>query len=106
MVAIQIGRLGSMAVPTACTSRRDDIRGSFERHRDELAEKYPDAGGLIHTALIKIGQLIRASPHINGNGAVWKRLTAQAESERAVPCKYFEGKPMLAMRRLYAATYR
>jgi hypothetical protein len=92
-----------MAVPTASASRWDDIRASFERHRDELAETYPDAVeeiGLIHTALIKIGQLIRASPYMNGNGAVWKRLTAQAESERAVLCKHLDGKPMLtAMRR-------
>jgi hypothetical protein len=62
-----------MAVRTACASRWDDIRASFERHRDELAETYPDAVeeiGLIHTALIKIGQLIRASPPINCNGGV------------------------------------
>jgi hypothetical protein len=63
--------------------------------------------GLIHTAIIKIGQLIRASPPINGNGAVWKGLTAKAESERAVLCKHLDGKPMLtAMRRLYVATFR
>jgi hypothetical protein len=61
-----------MAVPSACASRWDDIRASFERHRDELAASYPDALEeieLIHTALIKIGQLIRLSPPINGNGA-------------------------------------
>jgi hypothetical protein len=99
-----------MAVPSACASRWDDIRASFERHRDELATSYPDALeeiGLIHTALIKIGQLIRSSPPINGNSPTWKKLTAQAESERAVLCKHLDGKPMLTgMRRLYAATFR
>jgi hypothetical protein len=109
-VAIRTGRLGSIAGPTACASRWDDIRASFERHRDELAVSYLDAVEeivLIHTALIKIGQLIRASPSINGNGDVWKRLTAQAERERAVLCNHLDGKPMLtAMRRLYAATFR
>jgi hypothetical protein len=99
-----------MAVPSACASRWDDIRASFERHRDDLATSYPDALeeiGLIHTALIKIGQLIRSSQPINGNGATWKKLTAQAESERAVLCKHLDGKPMLTdMRRLYAATFR
>jgi hypothetical protein len=71
-----------MAGPSACASRWDDIRASFERRRDDLAASYPDALeeiGLIHTALIKIGQLIRSSPPINSNGAVWKQLTAQAE---------------------------
>jgi hypothetical protein len=63
--------------------------------------------GLIHTARIKIGQLIRASPPINGNGAAWKQFTAQAMRERAVVCKHLDGKPMVtAMRRLYAATFR
>jgi hypothetical protein len=62
---------------------------------------------LIHTALIKVGQLIRSSTPINGNGTVWKQLTAQAESERAVLCTHLDSKPMLtAMRRLYAATFR
>jgi hypothetical protein len=63
-VVIRIGRLGPMAVPTACASRWDEIRASFGRHRDDLAVSYPDAVeeiGLIHTALIKIGQLIRSS---------------------------------------------
>jgi hypothetical protein len=98
-----------MAVPTACACRWNDIRASFERHRNELAENYPDAVeeiGMIHTARIKFGQLIRASPPINGNGAAWKQLTAQAERERAVVCKHLDGKPMrTAMRRLYAATF-
>jgi hypothetical protein len=83
---------------------------SFERHRDELAVTYPDDVeeiGLIHTALIKIGEVIRASTPVNGQGAVWKRLTAQAASERAVLCKHLDGKQTLtAMRRLYAATSR
>jgi hypothetical protein len=99
-----------MAVPTACESRWDDIRASFERHRDELAKNYPEAVdeiGLIHTALIMFGQLIRASAPFIGNGAAWQRLTAQAESERAVLCKHMDGKSMLtAMRRLYSATFR
>jgi hypothetical protein len=38
-VAIRIGRLGPMAGPTAW----DDIRASFDRHRDELAVTCPDA---------------------------------------------------------------
>jgi hypothetical protein len=70
------GRLVPMAGPTAYASRWDDIRASFERHRDDLAASYPDALeeiALIHTALINIGQLIRSSPPINGNGTVWKR---------------------------------
>jgi hypothetical protein len=78
-VAIRIGRLGPMAGHTACASRWDDIRASFERHRDELAASYPDALeeiGLTHTALFKIGQLIRSSAPNNGNGAIWKRLAA------------------------------
>jgi hypothetical protein len=65
----------------------DDIRAYFERHRDDLALSYPDAVeeiGLIQTALIKIGQLIRQSPPNNDNEAAWKRLTAQAESEDGV----------------------
>jgi hypothetical protein len=99
-----------MADHTACASRWDEIRASFERHWDELAVSYLDAVeeiGLIQTALIKIGQPIRSSTPYNGNGAVWKRLTAQAESERAVLCKHLDGKPMLtAMRWLYAATFR
>jgi hypothetical protein len=105
-----IGYLAPVPASTACASRWDEIRAFFERHRDELAESYPDAVeeiGLIHTALIKIGQPIRSSTPNNGYGAVWKRLTAQAESERTVLCKHLDGKPMLtAMRRLHAATFR
>jgi hypothetical protein len=95
-----------LAAHTAYASRWDDIRASFERYLDELATRYLDVLEvivLIHTALIKIGQLICSFPQINVNGAVWKRITAQAESERAVLCKHLDCKPMLtAMRRLYA----
>jgi hypothetical protein len=47
------------------------VPGGFQRHRDDLAESYPDALEeieLIHTAIRKIGQLIRSLPPINGNG--------------------------------------
>jgi hypothetical protein len=79
-------------------------------HSDDLYVSYPDAmeeTGLIHTALIKICQLIRSSSPNNGNGAVWKRLTAQAESDRALLCKHLDVKLMhIDMRRLYATTFR
>jgi hypothetical protein len=47
--------------------------GLFREASDELAVTYPDDVeeiGLIHTALIKIGEVIRASPPVNGQGAV------------------------------------
>jgi hypothetical protein len=53
------------------------FRASFERHRDDLNVRYPSAVEeirLIHTDLIKIGQLIRSSSTSNVNRAVSKPM--------------------------------
>jgi hypothetical protein len=99
-----------MAGPIAFESQWDEIRASLERHRDDFTASYQEAweeAGLIHTALVKIGQLIQSSTLNNGNGAAWKRLPLHAESEKAVLSKHLDGKPMLtAILRLYTATFR
>jgi hypothetical protein len=51
-----------------------------------LLAVHPDAKeeiSRIHTALVTIGQMIRTSPHVNGNGTVWKELAEKANAERA-----------------------
>jgi hypothetical protein len=65
---------------------------------------HPDAKeeiGLVHTALVRIGLLVKTSPHVNSNGALWKQLTDTAEAERGILCKHVDG---TALVRLYAST--
>jgi hypothetical protein len=43
---------------------------SFERNRDAPIVPHPHVSeekGLLHTALVKIGQIVRISPRVNGN---------------------------------------
>jgi hypothetical protein len=72
-----------MAVPTACETRWTNILASLERHRDAIIARHTDGKeetGLVHTALI-IVELVRTSPSVNGNGAVWMKLADKAEAE-------------------------
>jgi hypothetical protein len=75
-----------------------------------LIADHPDAKEeieLVHTALVTIGQLVQTSPHVNGNGSVWKQLADRVEAERGVPCKHLDGKALFtAILRLYAATHK
>jgi hypothetical protein len=94
-----------MAVPTACETRWTNILASFERHRDAIIAGHPDAKeeiGLVHAALIAIVRLVRTSPSVNGNGAVWMKL-----ADKAVLCKHYEGKALHAgLQHLYAEVHR
>jgi hypothetical protein len=57
--------------------------------------------------MLTIGQLIYKSPRVNGNGMVWKEMTARAEAERTVLCKHLDGKALFTgMLHLYAAIHR
>jgi hypothetical protein len=61
------------------------------------AKKSPDAVQeieIICTALIKIRQLVQASPQINGNGSAWRHLADRAEADRSVLCKLLDGKAL------------
>jgi hypothetical protein len=78
-----------MAGPTACEVRWKEVLASFarEEEEEELRTEYPDAREdiyLIQSALVTIGQLVRASPRENGNGVAWKNLADKAEAERVV----------------------
>jgi hypothetical protein len=83
---------------------------SFANQEGELLAAHPDAKeeiSHIHTALVTIGRLIRTSPRVNGNGAVWKELAEKAEVERPVLCKHLDGKALYtAILRLSALTNR
>jgi hypothetical protein len=62
--------------------------------------------GLMHIVLVTIGQLVLTSPHVNGNGAVWKQLTDRAEAKRGVLCNCLDGKALFTvMLCLYTATH-
>jgi hypothetical protein len=99
-----------MAGPTACEALCKAVLTSFANQEGELLAAHPDAKeeiSHIHTALVTIGQLIRTSPRVNGNGAVWEEPAEKADAERAVLCKYLDGKAMYtATLRLYALTHR
>jgi hypothetical protein len=99
-----------MTGPTVCGTRWDEIISSFERKHDELLAGHPDCSeelALLKTVLHMIGQLIRISPPVNGNGGLWIELVARVETERAVLCKHLDGKALFtAMLRLYAAIHR
>jgi hypothetical protein len=61
-----------MEEPTACDKRWAGILASFQRNLDDLTGKNPESVEdikLLHAALVTIGQLIRTSPRVNGNGA-------------------------------------
>jgi hypothetical protein len=62
-----------MVEPTACEKRWAETLASFQRNLDDLNGKHPDSSEdikLLHTALLTIGQFIKTSPRVNGNGAV------------------------------------
>jgi hypothetical protein len=103
-------RFGKMAGPTACETRWTKILGSFKRHRGAIIAKHPDTKeeiGLVHTALITIVHLVRASPSVNGNGAMWKRLAGRAEAEMGVLCKRYEDDALhTGLLHLYAGIHR
>jgi hypothetical protein len=70
---------------TACETRWTKILVAIERHCGVIIANHLDteeAVGLVHTALITIVQLVRTSPSVNGNCAVWKRLADRAEAEK------------------------
>jgi hypothetical protein len=99
-----------MAGPTACEKRWSEVLASFQRNLDTLTGQHPECIEdikLIHAGLITVGQLIHASPRVNGNGAAWKEIVTRAEAERAVLCKHLEGKALFTgLLRLYAITHR
>jgi hypothetical protein len=96
--------------PTACEVKWSEVHASFERQHDSLLENHPDAEqeiSIIRKALIKIRQLVKASPAVNGNGSIWKELADEAETERSVLCKHLDGKALIiGLMRLYAAIHR
>jgi hypothetical protein len=81
-----------------------------DRHYESLIADHPDAKqeiDLVRTAIATIGQFIQKSPGLNGNGTVWKQLTARAEEEKGVLCKYFDGKALFTgLLRLYNSVHR
>jgi hypothetical protein len=97
-----------MAGPTACGKRWAEILASFKRNLGDLVSQNPtcvEEIKLIQAGLITIGQLINDSPRGNGNSTAWK-ITTRAEAERAVLCKYLEGKALFAaILSLYATTH-
>jgi hypothetical protein len=99
-----------MKGPTACETRWKEVLASFASQEEELLAAHPDAKEeieLVHTALVPIGQLVQASPRVNGNGVVWKQLADRAEAERGVLCRHLDGKALFtAILRLYALTHR
>jgi hypothetical protein len=98
-----------MAGPTACEVRWKEELASFANQEEQLRTEHPDAKEeiyLVQSALVTIGQLVRASPRVNGNGIAWKKLADTAEAERVVLCKHMDGKALFtAILRLYAATH-
>jgi hypothetical protein len=96
-----------MAEPTACEKRRAETLASFQRNLDDLNGKHPESSEdikLLHAGLLTIGQFIKTSPRVNGNGAVWKGILTRAEAENAVLCKHYEGKALFTgLIHLYAA---
>jgi hypothetical protein len=87
----------------ACDLRQP---GGGAAHRPP-GRKGGDIAYLIHSALVTIGQLVRASPRVNGNGVAWKKLADKAEAEKVVLRKHMDGKALFtAILRLYAATHR
>jgi hypothetical protein len=86
------------------------VLASFYSLADKLLAAHPDVKeeiGLVHTAMITIGQLVQASTHVNDNSAVWMQLADRAEDERRVLCKQFEGKALFSgIQRLYALKHR
>jgi hypothetical protein len=95
-----------MARPTACEVRRKEVLASFASQEEELRTEHSDAKEeicLVHSALVAIGQLVRASPRVNGNGVAWKKLADKAEAEKTLLCKHMDGKELFtAILRLYA----
>lgn len=78
-----VGRPESLAGPTAYVTPWTEFRAPLERHRDAHIAANPVGGeeiGLVHTALVWIGQLIRAPPS-SWNGAMWKHLDGAAHRE-------------------------
>jgi hypothetical protein len=98
-----------MTRPTVCETRWGAVV-SFERKHDELIAGHPDCEediALLRKTLTTINKLIHISPPINGNGPVWMELISKAGAERAVLCKYLDGKALfLAVLRMYAAIHR
>jgi hypothetical protein len=96
--------------PTACEMKWSEVHASCERQHDCLLENHPDAEqeiAIIRKALIKIRQLAKASPAVNGNGSIWKELADEAETERSILCKHLDGKALFTgLMRLYAAIHR
>jgi hypothetical protein len=88
------------------------VRGTLEHasQEKELLAEHLDAKeetNLVHKALDTLGQLVWASPRVNGNGVAWKKLADTAEAERVVLCKHMDGKALFtAILRLHAATHR
>jgi hypothetical protein len=82
-------------VPTQCETRWGAVLAFFDKQYETIIAKNSETTKeiyLIRTGLIKIGQLIQASPQQNGNGATWKRLVDKAESEKSVLSKHLDGK--------------
>jgi hypothetical protein len=98
-----------MAGPTKCKTWWTEIQASFERHHDALITGHPDAQEeirLVRTVLIKICQLVRNSPSVNGDGPLWKQLADKAEAKRERLCRHLDGKAVYRCAGLYAAIHR
>jgi hypothetical protein len=88
---VAVTGFGEMAGPTVCEARWTEILATFGRHRDALIAVPPDADektGLVYTVAVTTEQLIRTSPHENGNSALWKQLSEKAEREAL--CKHLD----------------
>jgi hypothetical protein len=59
----------------------------------------------VRAELVKIGQLIQASPPQNGNGVTLKRLVDKAENEKNVLCKHLDGKALFTEMMHYMQQY-
>jgi hypothetical protein len=96
--------------PSICEVKWSEVHASFERQHDTLLEKYPDASqeiGNIHKALIKIRQLVKKSPQVNGNGPAWKKLADRAEADRSSLCRHLTGKVVFTgLVHLYTTIHR
>jgi hypothetical protein len=56
--------------------------------------------------LIKIKQLVKESPGVNGNGSVWRKLADRAEADRSSLCKHLNGKVVFTgLVHLYTTTH-
>jgi hypothetical protein len=84
-----------MAGPTACEVHWKEVLASFASQEEELLADHRDAKEeIVHSALVILGQVVRVSPRVNGNGVAWKKLADTVDAERVVLCKHMDGKEL------------